>query len=157
MKITFDLNDNKMTLIIPPDKRLVDILREDLELLTTKSGCYKGECGACHVIFNNEIISSCLLPAFTIKNSSIKTIEFFIKNGEYDEIIEGFKTNGHTPCSFCIQSKILIIHSLLEEHPEPDEKNIIEAFSESICRCSDITTLIDSIKFISFQRKKRKM
>ncbi len=156
MKIIFDLNNSRVSLTAPPEKRLVDMLRDDLGMLATKSGCYKGKCGACYVLLNNEIVSSCLIPAFAAKSTSIKTIEFFIENGEYDEIVNGFRIFGHIPCSFCIQSKILIIHSLLEKYPEPENQNIVEAFSSFLCRCGDLTTLVDSIKFISFQRKKRK-
>jgi carbon-monoxide dehydrogenase small subunit len=77
VNISFHVNGENITLDIPPEKRLIDILREDLGLIETKSRCYAGECGFCAVLFNGEVQLSCLIPAFAIRNSYVLTIEGF--------------------------------------------------------------------------------
>ena len=94
MTIGFILNGEDLVLQSGAENRLVDILRNNFGLLETKSDCYTGQCGACSIIFNGEVVKSCLIPAFKVRNSEIITIEGFSQTDEYQDIVLGFKEAG---------------------------------------------------------------
>ena len=154
MKIGFNLNGKKVSVDTTPEKRLIEILREDFGLIDTKDGCHEGKCGTCLVLYNGKITSSCLLPAFYIRNSYIITIEGFSKTQEYSDIVKGFNVAGYKPCNYCISGKILAVYSLLEEHPTPDDITILESLSGNKCICSDYTSLINGVKSAAKIRKR---
>ncbi len=154
MIIEFQLNGKEVSIDTAPEKRLADILREIFGLLQTKTGCYSGECGACTVLFNGDIVQSCMLPAFYIKNSSIITIEGFSQTAEYADIKSGFERAGCFPCGYCHAGKILAVHALLDEHPTPDDITILAGLSGNKCICTDYSSLINGVKNAAQNRKK---
>ena len=156
MIIDFLLNGKQVSLNIPPQKRLTEILREDCKLFKTRSCCNTGECGNCVVIFNGNLANSCLLPAFKIKDSQIRTIEGFEKTKDYQDIIAGFKAVNYYPCDSCASSRILVTHTLLETNPRPTEQEIIDTLSFIHCSCSDYTGLRDGIFAAGKLREVRK-
>ena len=86
MKIKFRINSSNINIDVAPQKRLLDIIREDFNLTGTKEGCGKGECGACSVLFNGKIVNSCLIPAFQLSGSHIVTIEGIEKLAVFSQI-----------------------------------------------------------------------
>jgi carbon-monoxide dehydrogenase small subunit len=154
MIIPFSVNSRQVSLDLPPEKRLVDVLREDLGLLKTKARCYAGECGFCTVLFNDEVQLSCLIPAFSVKNSTVVTIEGFQKTTEYQDIIKGFSQVQYKPCEYCEAGKIMATYALLRDNPNPLERDILQIVDGNLCRCTDINLFIQAVRFAAFNRRK---
>jgi len=156
MVITFTLNGENVTVDTPPEKRLIDLLREDFKLYGLKSGCRVGQCGACTILLNGITALSCMIPAFTIKNNEIITIEGFRKTESFRDIQTGFEKASCVPCGYCISGKILCIHALLEENPQPNDSEILSALTGNRCRCDDIHTILNGVRYAALEREARK-
>jgi len=147
-KLTIELtiNGKRRKMETTPSTRLLDLLRDDLHLTGTKEGCGKGECGACTVIMNGELIASCLVLAPQADGAVITTIEG-IGNGEnLDPIQEAFIETGAVQCGFCTPGMILATKKLLEENTHPREEEIKRGISGNLCRCTGYQKIIDAIK-----------
>jgi len=140
------INGKRRKMETTPSTRLLDLLRDDLHLTGTKEGCGKGECGACTVIMNGELIASCLVLAPQADGAVITTIEG-IGNGEnLDPIQEAFIETGAVQCGFCTPGMILATKKLLEENTHPREEEIKRGISGNLCRCTGYQKIIDAIK-----------
>ncbi|MBN2536251.1 MAG: (2Fe-2S)-binding protein [Spirochaetales bacterium] len=155
MKITFTLNGKKTTIETSPEKKLIDILRLDLGLCGTKKGCEQGECGSCLVLINNNLINSCLVPAFRLGGKDIMTIEGFSQTKEYSMIEEAFLKKGVTLCGFCAPGVVLSIANLLSNTSTPSTGEIRDALSGQLCRCNGFLSLIQVVVEV-FRIKNRK-
>ncbi len=147
-KLTIELTINNQKRIIdtPPSTRLLDLIRDDLRLTGTKEGCGKGECGACTVIMNGELVASCLILAPQADGAVITTIEG-IGNGEnLDPIQEAFIETGAVQCGFCTPGMILATKKLLEENSRPDKEEIKRGISGNLCRCTGYQKIFDAVK-----------
>ena len=98
------------------------------------------------VIVNDRLAHACLLPAFKVRNQRILTIEGFRETPAYRRIIEGFAAGGFYPCNFCLGSRILATHSLLETTVHPREETILRHMSYSSCSCSSIASLVGGVR-----------
>ncbi len=146
VKVKFKLNGKELELETKPNKRLLDLLRDDLNLTGTKEGCSIGECGACTVIMNGKAVNSCLVLAGEINNSEIITIEGIAQNGNLHPLQENFLKYGAVQCGFCTPGMILSAYALLRVNPEPDEETIKEAIAGNLCRCTGYKQIIEAIK-----------
>ena len=155
MTINFILNGEDVSVETDPGKRLVDILRKDFKLSGTKRSCNTGICGSCLVIFNEEIMQSCLIPAFRVQDSEIVTIEGFSQTDEYKDYIQGFMEAKIEHCGFCVSGKILASESLLNRNPRPTREEILSAFQGIKCRCTSQEELVKSLVAVTEQRRRR--
>lgn len=146
IKIKFLLNGKPIEVETLPNKRLVDLLRDDLNLTGTKEGCGIGECGACTVIVNDKTVNSCLILAGEVNNSEIITIEGIALNGNLHPLQENFLKFGAVQCGFCTPGMILSAFALLKKYPQPDEETIKEAIAGNLCRCTGYKQIIEAIK-----------
>lgn len=146
VKIKFKLNGKLVEIKTSPNKRLLDLLRDDLNLTGTKEGCSIGECGACTVIMNGKAVNSCLVLAPEINDSEIITIEGIAKNGNLHPLQENFLKHGAVQCGFCTPGMILSAYYLLQKNPKLDEEMIKEAIAGNLCRCSGYKQIIEAIK-----------
>lgn len=126
--------------------RLLDLIRDDLHLTGTKEGCGKGECGACTVIMNDELVASCLILAPQADGAVITTIEGIGNGDRLDLIQEAFIETGAVQCGFCTPGMILAVKKLLDENPHPDEEEIKRGISGNLCRCTGYQKIFDAIK-----------
>lgn len=156
MIISFNLNGKNVSFDSNPQKRVSDLLREDFQLLGTKCGCYSGICGACTILLDGITVLSCLLPVFTIRGKSIVTIEGFSVTPAFSDIYTGFEKGGHSPCGYCFSGKVLAIHVLLENNPLPNDQDIFEAVAGNRCRCDDLHTLWEGVRYAAIIRETRK-
>ncbi|MBN1699117.1 MAG: 2Fe-2S iron-sulfur cluster binding domain-containing protein [Spirochaetales bacterium] len=156
MTITFALNGKKVSLTVPADKRLADILRVDFGLLGTKIGCGQGECGACLVFMDKILVNSCLVPAFRVDGTEIVTIEGFRQTKEYQTIEEALLSSGATLCGYCSTGVILAIENLLAHNNHPSREAVAGALSGIICRCNGYRVFIDAAIKAGKLRGKRK-
>ncbi|MDR0719643.1 MAG: 2Fe-2S iron-sulfur cluster binding domain-containing protein [Treponema sp.] len=155
MTINFILNGEDVVIRSDAEKRLVDILRGTFKLTGTKAGCYAGNCGACSVILNGNVVKACLIPAFKIRGSEIITIEGFTTTDEYQEITLGFAEAGVENCGYCDCGKILAAESLLSKNPQPNREEILLAFQGNKCRCTEPESLVQGVLAIAEKRQRR--
>ena len=155
MKMSFILNGEDVSVDAGIEKRLVDILRKDFGLMETKSGCHSGSCGYCSVIFNGNVVKSCLIPAFKIQDSEVITIEGFSQTDEYQDIIQGFLKVKLESCGFCSAGKILATEALLSRNSLPSKSDILFAFSGIRCRCTVPGELVQGVIAASELRRRR--
>lgn len=145
MQIKLKVNGEERTLDVTPYTRLLDLIREELGLTGVKEGCGKGECGACTVIMNGKLTASCLVPAPQAEGAEILTIEGLVSAGKLHPIQESFIEAGAVQCGFCIPGMVLAGKKLLDENPNPDEKDVRYGLSGNICRCTGYTKIIDAV------------
>ena len=155
MTIGFILNGEDVSVDTNAESRLVDILRDSFNLLGAKTGCYTGNCGACSVILNGEVIKACLVPAFKIMNREIITIEGFLQTDEYRDVLEALNETEAQNCGFCGGGKILTAEALLSRNPRPIEEEILAAFQGIRCRCTDPEELVQFVTAIAKHRRRR--
>ena len=146
LTIGFIINGQEKTIESTPSTRLLDLIRDDLHLTGTKEGCGKGECGACTVIMNGELVASCLVLAPQADGAVITTIEGIGSGGHLDPIQEAFVETGAVQCGFCTPGMILAAKKLLEENFHPDEEEIKRGISGNLCRCTGYQKIFDAIK-----------
>ena len=145
-QIKLTINNEQKTLDVPPMKRLLDILREDLHLTCTKEGCGEGECGACAILFNGELANSCLIPALQTNNATLTTIEGLAINNELHPIQQCFLQEGGAQCGICTPGMILATHHLLTQHPNPTPAEIQEGLAGNLCRCTGYMRIFESVQ-----------
>jgi len=155
MTIGFVLNGKEVSVQTDEQTRLVDVLRSDFRLHGTKAGCCCGNCGACSIILNGEVVKSCLVPVFKIRDHEVTTIEAFSQTGKYQDIISAFREAGVESCGFCDTGKILSAEALLGRNPKPLKDEILAAYSGIRCRCTDPETLVRGVISAGEYRRRR--
>jgi carbon-monoxide dehydrogenase small subunit len=148
-KIQFEVNGQKVTLEVEPDELLVDVLRDHLGLKGAKVGCRAGECGACSVILNGRVVTSCLVPAIKADGSRITTVEGLEKDGELHPLQKTFVEKGAVQCGFCTPGMLLSAKNLLDQNPRPTIDEIKTAISGVLCRCTGYQKIIHAIHWAS--------
>jgi len=146
MLINIQINGTAHALDVPPMKRLLDVLREDLHLTGTKEGCGEGECGACSVIVDGEVINSCLVPVCQVSGSTILTVEGLARDGRLDPLQKAFLECGGAQCGICTPGMLIAARALLDETPRPSREDIKEAIAGNLCRCTGYIKIIDAIE-----------
>jgi len=134
--------------------RLLDILREDLRLTGVKEGCGEGECGACSVLIDGDLVNSCLVPALQIDGASVTTIEGLGASGRLDRVQTAFLEYGGAQCGICTPGMILAAVNLLERIPAPDEDQIREGLAGNLCRCTGYGRIVEAVKSAGIEPKK---
>jgi aerobic-type carbon monoxide dehydrogenase small subunit (CoxS/CutS family) len=152
-KIKFILNQLEVQLETKPNRRLLDILREDFKLTGTKEGCSIGECGACTVILNGRAVNSCLVLAGQVDGAEIITIEHLAENGKLNSLQQNFLKSGAVQCGYCTPGMLMSATALLLENPHPSEEEIKEAIAGNLCRCSGYKQIIQAIQKTTNSRK----
>ncbi len=143
--ITLKINNKVITTQENSTKRLLDFLREDMDITGPKEGCGEGECGACAVIINKELINSCLVTIGSIGDKEITTIEGLKETKQFDVLEKCFSEAGAVQCGFCTPGMIMAGHALLSNIPEPTEDDVREGISGNLCRCTGYNMIIDAI------------
>ena len=146
MEIRFKLNHNNITIVVEPNMRLLDLLRNKFNLTGTKEGCSIGECGACTVIMNGKAVNSCLVLAGQCEGANIITIEGIEKEGKLHPLQENFLKSGAVQYGFCTPGMIMSAYALLLENPNPTEEEIKEAIAGNLCRCTGYKQIIDAVE-----------
>lgn len=143
-KISLVVNKKTYAVDIEENLRLIDLIRDKLGLTGTKEGCGEGECGACTVIMNGEIVASCLVMAFQADGKNITTIEGISLDGGLHPIQKAFIDEGAVQCGFCTPGMILAVKVLLDKSPHPTREEIREGISGNLCRCTGYNKIVDA-------------
>lgn len=146
MTFTFSVNEIARTVDVPAMKRLLDVLREDLRLTGAKEGCGEGECGACSIIIDGEVINSCLVPVCQIQGSKITTVEGLAHDGRLDPLQQAFLECGGAQCGICTPGMLMAARALLDSNANPGRDQIKEAIAGNLCRCTGYVRIIDAIE-----------
>ena len=140
------VNGVEETLEVPGMRRLLDALREDLGLIGTKEGCGEGECGACSVIVNGQVVDSCLVPVCQVDHATVLTVEgLATAGGELAPLQQSFLEAGGAQCGICTPGMLMAARAYLDAGGGADEDEIREAIAGNLCRCTGYTKIIDSI------------
>ena len=145
IRIQCTVNGEEQTLEAYPLERLLDVLREQLHLTGTKEGCGEGECGACSVFINGELVNSCLVPMAQIEAATIATIESVASGDQLHAVQQAFIEFGGAQCGICTPGMVLAAVDLLQRHPNPTEAEIRTGLAGNLCRCTGYMKIFESV------------
>jgi len=137
------VNGKKRKVDVPPMKRLLDVLREDLGLTGTKEGCGEGECGACTVLIDGVAVNSCLVPVCQADGARVTTVEGLAENGHLSRLQKAFLECGGAQCGACTPG-MLVAASVLPNHATRDEISV--ALAGNLCRCTGYVKIFDAVE-----------
>jgi aerobic carbon-monoxide dehydrogenase small subunit len=145
LRIGFTLNGERRELETHPMRRVLDLLRDDLRLTGTKEGCGEGECGACAVLLDGELVNSCLLPALHLDGRDLRTIEGIAADGRLNPVQEAFLACGGAQCGICTPGMVLAALSLLQRAPDPTDDEIRTGLAGNLCRCTGYMRIFEAV------------
>ena len=146
MQFSFIVNNTPHQVKVPPMKRLLDVLREDLRLTGSKEGCGEGECGACSVFINGEVVNSCLVPVCQVEGAKILTIEGLASDDRLLPLQEAMIQIGGTQCGICTPGIVMAAKALLDQNPHPTRDEIRAGLGGNLCRCTGYVRIIDAVE-----------
>lgn len=145
MSVAFSVNGRHVRVDVSGSTRLLDALREDLRLTGTKEGCGEGECGACSVLINGEVVNSCLIAAGQVEGCNVTTVEGLATNGALSLLQRAFIDHGAAQCGICTPGMLLAAHVLLQRTRRPNADDVREALAGNLCRCTGYTKIIEAV------------
>ena len=145
VRVSCRVNGSEVTLEGHPMARLLDVLRSELRLTGTKEGCGEGECGACAVLMNGELVNSCLVPLLHADGASIVTIEGLADDAAARAVQDRFVSCGAAQCGICTPGMVLAAVSLLRRHEHPTDDQIREGLSGNLCRCTGYMRIFEAV------------
>jgi carbon-monoxide dehydrogenase small subunit len=143
--IAFVLNGQAVTIETDPLRRLLDVLREDFGLTGAKEGCGEGECGACAVLLDGQLVNSCLMPVGMVAGREVLTIEGYRETPRYRAVAEAFAAEGAVQCGICTPGMIMATEALLARNPNPSDADIREGLSGNLCRCTGYNMIVRAV------------
>ncbi len=146
MRISFKLNGTDTNIDVRPDRRVVDLLREDMGLTGTKESCGAGDCGACTILVNGESRLSCLMLAVQLDGCEITTVEGLDGGRSLHAVQESFIEHGAVQCGFCIPGMVMASVDLLNRNPEPTREEIRQGLAGNLCRCTGYQKIVDAVE-----------
>jgi carbon-monoxide dehydrogenase small subunit len=144
--IELTVNGMRHAVDIRPNRRLIDVLREDLALTGTKEGCSIGVCGACTVLLDGQSVSACLTLAAMVAGRELVTIEGLAQGDQLHPVQQAFLDRAALQCGFCTPGQIMAATALLRAHPDPSDDDIREGMLGNLCRCTGYYRIIEAIK-----------
>jgi carbon-monoxide dehydrogenase small subunit len=145
--ISVSINGQKTAIVVDTNKVLVDMIREDLGLTGTNVGCRTGDCGACTVMVDAQVVKSCLRLAASVDGAEITTIEGLAdRDGKLSPVQQAFWDEYGFQCGYCLAGMLFCARELLEENPQPDEAEIRHAIDGNLCRCTGYHGIVRAVK-----------
>ena len=145
LEVRLTINGQPYEAYIEPNRTLLEVVRDELRLTGAKEGCGTGDCGACSMIVNGRLVTSCLMLAPQADGAEITTIEGLAQDGRLHPVQKAFIEKGAVQCGFCIPGMILAGKTLLDRNPHPGEDEIREAIAGNLCRCTGYTKIVEAI------------
>lgn len=145
IRLSFSVNGKKHELDTYPMARLLDVLREELHLTGTKEGCGEGECGACTILLDGQIVNSCLVPVAQVHGAQITTIEGLASEEQLHAVQQAFIDCGGAQCGICTPGMVIAAVNLLERNPTPSEVDIRNGLAGNLCRCTGYMKIFDAV------------
>lgn len=145
-RFRFTVNGKERQVETEPDRPLLEVLREDLDLTGTKYGCGEGQCRACTVLLDGRPALSCLTPVRAAAGHTITTIEGLAADGKLTRVQQAFVDEGALQCGYCTPGMILRTTALLNATPHPTEAQIMESLNGSLCRCCGYPRILAAVR-----------
>ncbi|MFP4427968.1 MAG: (2Fe-2S)-binding protein [Desulfovermiculus sp.] len=146
MHIDFTLNEYPVNLDVPADRRVVQVLREDLGLTSVKECCGLGECGGCTILVDGQSRLSCLMLAAQLQGRRVLTVEGLSSSGKLPPLQEAFVRHGAVQCGYCTPGMVLAAYDLLQRNPHPERQDIRAGLAGNICRCTGYQKIVDAVE-----------
>ena len=153
--VTTTVNGDDYEYLAEPGQTLVDVLRNNLELTGTKEGCSTGDCGACSVILDGELVCSCLVLAAETDGKSVETIEGMADGDKLHPLQRNFLDLNGLQCGICTPGYIVATKALLDKNPEPDEETIRYWLAGNLCRCTGYDKIVRAVKATAKEMRRR--
>src|SRR5437588_10309385 len=153
-QIRFTLNGEEVDVFFAPYKTLLEVLREDLALTGTKHGCELGECGACAVLLDGELVLSCLVAGVECQGRAVETVEGMQAGAELHPLQACFADHGAAQCGYCTPGFLLAAKELLDRKPSATRAEIAEALSGQLCRCTGYLQIFEAVEAAAKQMRK---
>jgi carbon-monoxide dehydrogenase small subunit len=144
--VRFSINGTQTRVTTDPERRLLDVLREDFGLTGTKYGCGEGQCGACLVLLDGDPARSCLLPVTAARGTSVTTVEGLARGDALHPVQEAFIEEGAMQCGYCTSGMILAALALIEETPDPTDEEIVAGMNDHLCRCNGYVKIVNAVR-----------
>jgi aerobic carbon-monoxide dehydrogenase small subunit len=145
VRVTLTVNGERQSLLVHPMARLLDVIRQELALTGTKEGCGEGECGACSVFLNGDLVNSCLVPILQVDGAELVTIEGISRDARWQRLQQSFVMHGGAQCGICTPGMILAAVNLLQRIPNPLEADIRQFLAGNLCRCTGYVKILDAV------------
>jgi len=146
LKFEATVNGRKVAKSVKPFSRLLDFLRDDLNLTGTKEGCGAGECGTCSVFVNGTLVKSCLVPAAKARGTTIETVEGLARSGELSVLQKSFHKTGASQCGYCIPGMVMAATAAIRANPLVSNDEIKERLGGNICRCTGYSKIFEAVE-----------
>jgi len=150
---TLNVNGVNRRIDASPDRRLLFVLREDLNLTGAKYGCGEGQCGACTVLIDNLAVRSCQTPVKAVQGKRITTIEGLEKDGELHPLQQAFLDSQALQCGYCTPGMILAAEGLLRKNQNPSEMQIKQGLNGNVCRCGTYPRIVAAVRAAAGRRQ----
>jgi carbon-monoxide dehydrogenase small subunit len=144
--LNFTVNGQKRAVTSDPDRPLLDVLREDLQLTGTKYGCGERQCGACSVLMDQKRVFSCRTPVSKADGTTVVTIEGLASGDALHPVQEAFLHEGAFQCGYCTSGMIIATVALLAEKPAPTDADIVAGMNRNVCRCCSYPKIVESVR-----------
>ncbi|MGA9768245.1 MAG: (2Fe-2S)-binding protein [Blastocatellia bacterium] len=151
--IELQINGTNRRLDVEADRKLLSVLRDELDLTGTKYGCGEGQCGACTVLIDGQPARSCLMAVGEATGRQITTIESLEKDGQLDPLQQAFLDAGAMQCGYCIPGMIMSGVGLLRKNAHPTNQEILRAMERNICRCGTYPRIFAAIRKVASSEK----
>ena len=146
MTVHFILNGRPASADVSGSRRLLDVLREGLAFTGAKEGCGEGECGACSVLVDGEVVNSCLVAVGQVDGREVVTVEgLALPDGKLSPLQQAFIERGAAQCGICTPGMLLAAHALLQQNPRPSEDDVRVGLAGNLCRCTGYTKIIAAV------------
>jgi carbon-monoxide dehydrogenase small subunit len=146
LRLSLNVNGEAREILVEPYKTLLELLREDLALTGTKHGCELGECGACAVLLDGELVLSCLVPAVECGGRAVTTVEALRDGPELHPLQAAFADHGAAQCGYCTPGMLVAGKWLLDRKPDATRDEIAQALAGQLCRCTGYLQIYDAVE-----------
>jgi carbon-monoxide dehydrogenase small subunit len=146
MRVEFTANDRPVVVEVEPRQSLLDVLREDVGLTGTHTGCEHGVCGCCNVLVDGEVSRSCLMLAAQARGRNITTVEGLSPDGELNPLQEAFHRHHAMQCGYCTSGILIGLTAFLDENPKATRDEVQESLSANLCRCTGYQQILDAVE-----------
>jgi len=150
MKLNINGQDRQVE--TAPDRMLLNVLRDDLDLTGAKYGCGEGQCGACTVLVDGVAVRSCVVPVKSVAGKKITTIEGLEKDGQLHPVQEAFLAKSAFQCGYCTPGMIMAAVSLLGKVPNPTEADVRQRMNTNICRCGTYPRIVEAVRMAAARK-----
>ena len=155
--VTTTINGRQEQFLCEPRQTLLEVLRDVLDLTGTKEGCSNGNCGACTVVMDGRPVDSCLVLGVEAEGAAIETIEGVAKAGELDPVQRAFLEGAALQCGICTPGFIMSTRAMLDENPQPSEKEIRFSLAGNLCRCTGYDKIVRAVQEAARKRQEAKV